>query len=177
MILGLLHNTASVVFLGFGDSHMSIGQSIRGFRQGQRGVWRSVIGGFLVLLLLACPLLCRAGSSGSCCSGRASSEPVVEDSGDACCLCHRDDQQLQTPALPVSPGDRGGEGGCLCSGAIVPLLVSVPGQQVSTSRQSAARVCEPHGLFGSGLREDAAGAADRMSSGWSLCVLHGVLLR
>ena len=106
---------------------------------------------------------------------------MVEDSGDACCLCHRDDQQLQTPALPVSPGDRGGEGGgeggCLCSGAIVPLLVSVSDQQVSTSRQSAARIHEPHELSGLGLREDAAGAADGVSSGWSLCVLHGVLLR
>ncbi|MFP6703915.1 MAG: hypothetical protein VB861_19360 [Planctomycetaceae bacterium] len=150
---------------------MSIGQSIRGFRQSQRGRRRSVIGAFLVLLLLACPLLCRAGS---CCSGRASSDPVFEASGDVCCLCHRDDQQRQAP---VSPGDRGGDGGCLCSGAIVPLLVSVADQQVSTSGQSAARVREPHGLSCSGLREDAAGAADRVSSGWSLCVLHGVLLR
>ena len=133
-----------------------------------------MIGAFLALLLLACPLLCRAGS---CCSGRASSEPVFEASGDVCCLCHRDDQQRQTPVLPVSPGDRGGDGGCLCSGAIVPLLVSVSDQLVSTSRQSAARVREPHGLSCSGLREDAAGAADRVSSGWSLCVLHGVLLR
>jgi hypothetical protein len=156
---------------------MSIGQSIRGFRQSRRGAWRSVIGAFLVLLLLACPLLCRAGSSGSCCSGRASSEPVFEASGDVCRLCHHDDQQRQTPVLPVPPGDRGGEGGCLCSGAIVPLLVSVSDQQVSTIRQSVASVCEPHGLSGSRLREEAAGAADRVSSGCSLCVLHGVLLR
>ena len=153
---------------------MSIGQPIRGFRQSQRGGWRSVVGTSLVLLLLACPLLCRAGS---CCSGRGSSEPVFEASGDVCRLCHRDDQQRQTPVLPVPPGDRAGEGDCLCSGAIVPLLVSVSDQQVSTSRQFAARVCEPHGLSGSGLREEAAGAADRVSSGWSLCVLHGVLLR
>jgi hypothetical protein len=102
---------------------------------------------------------------------------MFEASGDVCCLCDRDDQKRQAPVLPVSPGDRGGAGSCLCSGAIVPLLASVSGQQVSTSRQSAARVFEPHGLSGSGLREDAAGAADRVPSGWSLCVLHGVLLR
>ncbi len=77
----------------------------------------------------------------------------------------------------MSPGDLGGEGGCLCSGAIVPVLVSVTGQQVSTSQLLLARVCDPQGLPGSSLPRDAASAANRVSSGWSLCVLHGVLLR
>ena len=134
--------------------------------------WRAVVGGLLVAVMMACPLLCRAGT---CCSGRAEVENAETADEDACPHCQQAEQQ-RSQVPPLSPRNPLGQGQCLCSGATLPVVVSAPQQQFETSRHPAAEGLRSDRLSGLDVQEAGVDAAKCVSSGRGLCVAHCVLI-
>lgn len=143
---------------------------------GNRRRWRAVVGGLLVAVMMACPLLCRAGT---CCSGHpgaataGSSESLDED---ACPHCRQSEEPKQSQVPPLSPRNPVHQGRCLCSGATAPVVVSAPQLQVETSRHFAVEGSGSGCCLVPAVREACVGAEKGLPSGRSLCVAHGVLI-
>jgi hypothetical protein len=139
---------------------------------GNRRRWHAVLGGLLVTLMLACPLLCRAGT---CCSGHSEAATTETLDEGACPHCQQAEQEQRSQVPPLSPRNPLSQSQCLCSGATVPVVVSAP-QQHETSRHLAAGGWGSVRLSGADVREDRVDSARYVLSGRSLCVSHGVLI-
>jgi len=170
VVVGLAYNSRQTRRRLFESS--VIVMSIMRQASGNRRRWRAVVGGLLVAVMMACPLLCRAGT---CCSGH-SAAATAEAVDDACPHCRPAEEPKQAEVPPLSPRNPFRQGQCLCSGATVPVVVSAPQQQVETTGHPAAEGLGSNRLSGPEVQEAGVGAAKCVSSGRSLCVAHCVLI-
>jgi hypothetical protein len=138
--------------------------------------WRAAVGGLLVAVMLSCPLLCRAGA---CCSGRATASASQEVEADACPYCQQERQEQrerQSRVPPLGPRKPVRVGGCLCSGATVPVVVSAPEQRAEAGCHLAGLDSGTGHLSGSLVGEAPERAVTAAGWGRRLCVTHCVLI-
>ena len=148
---------------------MGVGVGMIGLALGNRSRWRAVVGGLLAVVMLACPMVCRAGA---CCSNDAveSSSGEVDDA-----VCQFCDQQRRSPVLPMSPDKPARHGRCLCTGVALAGVATAPGRPDGFSRHSSTFVSPTHQAAVTCLGDAERGRLTRATSGRAVCCANGVL--
>ena len=140
-----------------------------GLALGNRSRWRAVVGGLLVVVMLACPMVCRAGA---CCSNDAVESSSGEVDEAECQFC---DQQRPSPVVPISPDKPVRHGRCLCAGVTLSEVATAPGRSDGSSRHSSTFVLPTHQVTVTCSGDAERGWLMRATSGRAICCANGVL--